>query len=87
MNAVSKNSDDTYCQNWPKTGQIKPNMKTRPEKRLPQSRAGRAGAVFEVTGVFGQEQYGQNPHKRRKSSVMDGRMDGLTKRVVDSARD
>ena len=30
---------------------------------------GWAGAIFEVSGAFGQEQYSQKPHKRRKSKV------------------
>ena len=30
---------------------------------------GWAGAIFEVSGAFGQERYSQKPHKRRKSKV------------------
>ena len=30
---------------------------------------GRAGAIFEVSGAFGQERYSQKTHKRRKSKV------------------
>ena len=30
---------------------------------------GWAGAIFEVSGVFGQERYSQKPHKRQKSKV------------------
>ena len=50
---------------------------------------GWAGAIFEVSGAFGQEQHSQKPLKRQKSkSVTDGptdrRMDGPTKRGVES---
>ena len=30
---------------------------------------GWAGAIFEVSGAFGQEQYSQKPQKRQKSKV------------------
>ena len=39
---------------------------------------GWAGAIFEVTGAYGQKQFGQKAQKRQKSSVMDGPTDGPT---------
>ena len=42
---------------------------------------GWAGAIFEVSGAFGQERYSQKPHKRRKSKVW--RTDGRTDRRTD----
>ena len=48
---------------------------------------GWAGAIFEISGAFGQERYSQKTHKRRKSKVwwmdgpMDGPMDGQTNKV------
>ena len=41
---------------------------------------GWAGAIFEVSEAFGQEQHSQKPHKHQKSkSVTDGSTDGGTK--------
>ena len=34
-----------------------------------QVACGWAGAIFEVSGAFGQERYSQKPRKRRKSKV------------------
>ena len=45
---------------------------------------GWAGAIFKVSGAFGQEPHAQKPHKRQKSSVMDRRTNGPTKRGVES---
>ena len=45
---------------------------------------GWAGAIFEVSRVFGQEQHSQKPNKQQKSSVMDGPMDRQTKFIVGS---
>ena len=43
-----------------------------------------AGAIFEVSGAFGQEQLDQKPNKTlKKQSVMDGPMDGPTDRLAD----
>ena len=46
---------------------------------------GWAGAIFEVSGAFGQERFSQKPHKRWKSKVWqtDGWTDGLTDGLTD----
>ena len=44
-------------------------IKNKAENTATPVACGRAGAIFEVSGAFGQERYSQKPHKRRKSKV------------------
>ena len=44
-----------------------PCEKNKAEYTATPVACGWAGAIFEVSGAFGQEQHSQKPHKRRKS--------------------
>ena len=46
---------------------------------------GWAGAIFEISGAFGQERYSQKPHKRQKKVKCDGRTNGRTDQRTDKA--
>ena len=53
-------------------------MKNKAGYTATQVACGWAGAIFEVSGEFGQERYSQKPHIRQKSSVTDGPTDRPT---------
>ena len=62
-------------------------MKTRPDTRLPQSRAGGQGPELRSPDLLGRSSETKNPEKKPKKVKCDGPTDGRTDQQTDRRTD